>query len=124
MESSHAAQKVVVSIQALGWLAPGSLDLGLLQLRRDSADDTDSHLVLQIENVFEWSLESVCPQMRPGRGINELSADPDSAPGFADAAFKDIANPQLTTDLLHVHGPTLVRKTGVPGDDEEPAHPG
>src|SRR5262249_25080595 len=39
MEVSHAAQIVVVGVEALGRLALRALDLGPLELRRDRADD-------------------------------------------------------------------------------------
>jgi hypothetical protein len=34
----HPAQEVVVGVEALGRLARGPLDFGLLELRRDRAD--------------------------------------------------------------------------------------
>src|SRR5262245_7635195 len=62
--------------------------------------------------------------MGSGGGINQLSVDPQFASRFADAAFEDVTNPQLAPNLLHIHRPALVGETGVPGDNEEPAHSG
>src|SRR6187399_2613806 len=61
--------------------------------------------------------------MCSGRGIDKLSRDPHFAPSLADAAFQDVPHPQLSPDLLHVHRPTPVRKTGVSGDDEQSRKP-
>ena len=65
------------------------------------------------------AVKAICPQMRSGRGVDELPGDTHSVACLSDAAFEDVTNPQLAPDLLNVHGSTLVGKAGVPGDDEE-----
>ena len=67
MQVRHAAQIVVVGIEAFGRLALGALDLRALQLRRDRADDARGHLILQFEDVVERAFETVRPDMRAGR---------------------------------------------------------
>ena len=41
-----------------------ALDLGLLELRLDRADDACRDLVLQVEDVVELALEAIRPEMR------------------------------------------------------------
>ncbi|MNH13329.1 hypothetical protein D3C79_728970 [compost metagenome] len=59
--------------------------------------------------------------MRAAAGINQLAGDTHLVAGLAHAAFKHVAHTQLLADTLHVHRPALVGKTGVAGDDEQPA---
>src|SRR5262249_44957813 len=100
----------------------GTLDLGLLQLRRDRPYDADSHLILQIENVLEIAFKALRPEMYACRGIHELTGDAHPARGFAHASFEDVAHAELTPDLLHVDRPALVSETRVSRDHEEPSH--
>ena len=122
MEGRHAAQKVVVGIEAFGRLALGPFDLGLLELRRDGADHARRHLVLQIEDVRQVAIEAVRPEMRAGRGIDELAGDAHPAARLAHAAFEHVADAELAPDLLHVHRPALVGEARIARDDEQPAH--
>src|SRR5439155_7958543 len=78
-----------------------------------------SHLVLQIEDVAETTIEPVGPKMCPGGGIDELSRDAHSVYRFANAAFQHIAHPKLTPDLLHIDGAPLVCEARIAGDDEQ-----
>jgi hypothetical protein len=87
MNVRHPAQEVVVGVEALGRLARGPLDLGLLELRRDRADHARRHLILQIENVLDAAVEMVGPQMRAGRNIDELRGDAHPLRQLAHAAF-------------------------------------
>ena len=57
----HPPQKIVVRVEALGRLALGALDFCILELGRDCAYDASRHLVLQIENIFKGTIESVRP---------------------------------------------------------------
>src|SRR5260370_842049 len=75
MKARHSAQIVVIGVEALSRFALGALDLGLLQLRRDSTHDARGHLILQLEDVVERPVEAVRPEMRPGSGIDELPGD-------------------------------------------------
>ena len=118
----HAAQIVVVGVEALGRLALRALDLRPLQLRRDRADDARGDLVLQLEDIVERAFETVRPEMRPGRGIDELPGDAHPVRGLAHAAFQHVAHAQLATDLLHVDRPALVGEARIARDDEQPAN--
>ena len=115
------AQIVVVGVEALGRLALGPLDLGLLEPRRDRADDARRHLVLQLEDVLELAVEPVGPEMRAGRGIDQLAGDAHPAAGLAHAALEHVAHAELAADLPHVDGPALVGEARIAGDDEQPA---
>jgi hypothetical protein len=54
-------------------LAPlRAFDLRVLQLRRDRANDARGDLLLQFEDVVEGALETLGPEMPPGRRIDQL----------------------------------------------------
>src|SRR5262245_50378211 len=108
MDVCHAAQEIVVSVETLGGLALGAVDLGLPQPWRDCAHDTCGHLILQIEDVFKPTFEAVSPQMYTSRSFHKLTGDAQSAGDLPHAAFKHVAHSQLAPDLSHVYGSILV----------------
>ena len=65
MCTRHSAQKVVVSVKAVGGLALGALDLGLLQLPRYCADYAFGDTILQIEDVLDAAVDACQWQHRP-----------------------------------------------------------
>ena len=69
MEVRHAAQIVVVGVEAFGWLALRALDLGPLKLRRDRPDDGLGDLILQLENIVERAFKALGPEM-PSSGVS------------------------------------------------------
>src|SRR5829696_455356 len=119
MDTCHAAQEVVIGIQALGRLMPGPFDFGLFQLGSDRANDTRSYLILQGEYIPEFTFESVRPEMRAGSRIDKLTGDAHLAACFTDAAFQDVAHPELTPDVLHIDESAVVSEAGDPSDDEQ-----
>src|SRR5229473_5898414 len=115
----QTAQIEGIGVETLGRLALGTLDLGFFQRWRDRPDNAFSHLVLQIEDVAETTIEPFCPKMCPSGGIDELSRDAHSVCRFANAAFQDIAHPKFLPDLLYVDGAPLVGEARVAGNDEQ-----
>jgi hypothetical protein len=67
------------------------------------------HFVLQVKNILEPAVEAVCPQMRAGRGVDQLSGDADFIAGLADAAFKHITHAELAADLFDVDCPICIK---------------
>src|SRR5215475_8019824 len=117
----HAAQIVVIGIEALGRLPPRALDLRLLQLARDRADDIRRHLVLELEDVAQRAFEPVPPEMPAGRSIDELPGDAHALLRLAQAALQHVAHAERAAHLLHIHGMALVGEARIAGDDEQPA---
>ncbi len=70
-----APEVTVVGIEISDGFALGTFDFGLLQLRRNCTNDACRHLILQVEDVVESTVESVRPEMRAGHGVNELPGD-------------------------------------------------
>jgi len=85
-----------IGIETLGRLALGTLDLGLFHRRRDRPDNALSHLVLQIEDVADPTINPVGPKMCPCGGIDELTRDAHSVCRFANARVA------RTTGCAHV----------------------
>src|SRR6516165_349011 len=118
------AQVEVVGSKVVRRAAGRAGGLGGLQCRLDHAGDARRHLVLQLEDVFQRAVEAVGPQMRAGHRVDQLPGNTDPIATLAYRPFEHIADAQLAADLLHVDRLTLVRKTRIAGDDEEPADTG
>src|SRR5262249_49368000 len=119
MNAGLPAQVIIVRIEVPGGLALGALDFRPLKLGRNRADDALGHLVLELEDVLERAVETVGPQMRPARRLDELRRDAHAVGCFAHAAFEHISNTKLATDLLHVRRMALVGETRVARDHEQ-----
>jgi len=59
--------------------------------------------------------------MRAVRRVDQLRGNAHAPACLAHRAFEDVADTQFAPDLLHIDRLALVRKTGVAGDDKEPA---
>ena len=59
------AQIEVIGIETVRSLAARPLDLRLLQLRSNGADDAGGHLILQVEDVLDSAIETIRPEMCP-----------------------------------------------------------
>src|SRR5262249_16190263 len=116
----HSAQKVVVSVEALGWLPSRALDLGLFEFGCNRADHARRHLVLKLEDVFNDAVKMVGPEMAASRGIDELAADAQAVPRLAAAAFQHVADTELSAHLPYIERLALVGETRIAGDDEQP----
>src|ERR1700732_581817 len=92
-----------------------------LQRRLDDPGDTRCDLVLQVENVFERTVEPIGPEMCAIEGFDQLRGDPHTIAGFAHRALENVTDPQLPTNLLYVDRLALVGETRIAGDHEEPA---
>jgi hypothetical protein len=95
----------------------------LLDPRRDGAHDFGGYLLLQVENIFECTVEPIGPEMHACGSIDQLAGNAHLVPRFAHAPFEDIAHPELTPNLLHVHRAPLVGEAGITGDDEQLPEP-
>ena len=117
-----AAQIEVVGGQIGGRSSGRTGALGGLQRGFDDPGNARRHFVLKLEDIVERAVEPVGPQMRTGRGIDQLSRNAHATPRLADGALKHIADAQFAPDLLHVGRLAFVRETRILGDDEEPAN--
>src|SRR5207245_10209930 len=68
--------------------------------------DADRDLVLQVEHIFERTVEAVRPKMRSVRRVDQLGGDAHVTPRFAHRAFEDVAHPSSR--------PTCFTSTGWP----------
>ena len=85
IKPGQTAQIEGIGVETFGWLALGTLDLGLLHRWRDRPDNALSYLVLQIEDVADPTIKPIGPKMCAGGGIDELSRDAHPACRFTDA---------------------------------------
>ena len=122
VKARHAAQEVVIGVEAFGRLALCAFDFGAFKLMRDRADDALGDPILKLEDVVERAFIALGPEMAAGRCIDELSGNAHAVRRFADAAFQHIAHAQVAADLLHIDGPALVGEARIARDHEQPAY--
>jgi hypothetical protein len=120
VQKRQRSQNQVVGIEAIRTLAFNSLDFGAPQAWLDCAYDRKRDLILKGKNIVGLAVIALSPNVRSGCSINELPSDPYTICQLAHASFEHIAHAELTTDLLHVDGSTLVGKTRIARDDEKP----
>ena len=123
VELRHAAQVIVVGVEAFGRLALGALDLRALQLRRDRADDACPPSGPAVRRCRRACLRSAPPRdARPVVASMSCPVMRTWFAGLAHAAFEHVAHAELAADLLHVNRPALVGEARIARDDEQPAH--
>src|SRR6185437_16984962 len=89
-------------------LPDGDIPAGALHPARQDGDDRPHDLVLHVEDVLELAVVALAPELISTLGIDKLDGDPQLLAGLADAAFDDVTNTELPSDLLDVDGPPLV----------------
>src|SRR5262245_47444759 len=94
----------------------GPLTLCCHQLRLNGCGHPCGNLVLEHENVAKLAIISFSPNMVASMGVRELRCYAYSLSALAHAAFKDVANLKVATNLPYVHTLALVGKCGIPGD--------
>src|SRR5215471_7503898 len=107
------------SIEVPRWLSYGPSELGI----EDGRGDRDRHslrdIVLHREDVGEIAVIAFSPDVLAGLRLDELPSDTDAIACFTQAAFEDVAHPELAPDLLHVDRTALVGEAGVSRDDKQ-----
>ena len=96
-----------------------ALSFGLVHMSGEDRDDRAGNLILDCKDIFELSIVSFGPTVGAGRGIDELRRDADAIAGAADAAFEDVTDAKLATDLPDVRRLAFVLEARVAGDDEQ-----
>src|SRR3972149_10863116 len=119
----HAPDKTLPGIQALWRLAFQAVVLRRVDVGLDTADHAAGDLVLDREHVVERPIVALRPQVIAGRRLDELPGDPDPVAALSDAAFEDVPNPELASDLADIHVPALVGEARVARDHEQPSQP-
>jgi hypothetical protein len=64
--------------------------------------DLRGDLVLDCEDVLELTIVPVAPQVKAGRGVDQLRRDPYLVANLANIALEHVANAAVTTDVGHV----------------------
>src|SRR5215831_12918037 len=106
---SAPAENVVEGVGTLG--GPRSLSSDQLYIERGC--DPTGDLILQSDQIGCVVVEPLRPQMRVGRGINQLGVDADLIARSPDAPFEHIAHTEFAPDLLCVDPLTLISEGSV-----------
>src|SRR5262245_31928694 len=114
------AEIEVVRAQIVRPLPASALDLGAANARLDDPDDGLRDPVLELEDVFQYAVISVGPEMGTGVRLDELFGDAQAIAALAHAPLEHVANAELAPDLLDVDDLALVGEARIPRDHEQP----
>jgi len=62
------------------------------------------NFVLDVKQISYGFVETFCPQVFAGFGVDKLNIDPKPISSTLDGPFNDIANVQIPADLLEING--------------------
>jgi hypothetical protein len=88
------------------------------QLRVQRIGEPRYNLVLHIEEVGNWFVEALGPQMISSLDVDQLHIYPKPVATALHGTFEDITDVQFTSELLYVDGFTLERERGVARNHE------
>src|SRR4029077_9589401 len=89
------------------------------QSRRERADDLACDLVLDGEDVGEFPVITVRPDVRARRGVDQLGGDAYPIVDLAYTALDHVAHPQLATHLGDAYRTALVDEGRVARDHQQ-----
>ena len=98
----------------------GALDLDRPERWRDRRCYLARYSILHLENIVEFPLHSIGPEVTSKRRIRELNHNPHPAAVLANAAAKRITNSKFHPDLSQVQSAAFVERDRTTGDDEQP----
>ena len=95
--------------------------LGNVKLGFDCPDDAPGDLVLEREEVSEFDVVALRPDLPAGRSIRQLRADAKTLTGAPDAPVQHVTHAEGLSDLPNVERLAAKVKGRIAGRDEEPA---
>jgi hypothetical protein len=108
-----------IQIHRIGIGRPlGAPRLGLDQLCTQLPGEPGDDVVLHLEEISKFFVESLGPEVSPSIAIDQLHVEAQPVAAALHAPLQPISHVQVTADLPQVDCLTLVREGGVPGDNE------
>ena len=95
-----------------------------VDLDREARGDGAGDLVLQIEQFFEFEIETVGPEHAFGRRVDQLDGDAKALVGPPQAAAENVAHAQASLDLLRGIGAEVEQEGRMSCDHHQIAKPG
>src|SRR5262249_24180186 len=109
----------VPGIELTWFLAPRLPDLGCDNASLDPGGTAPRDHVLGGKDMGQFAIVAICPQVRAGRGLDELGGDADAISGPPHAAFEHVAHTELATHFAYVHSRSLISKGGAARDHKK-----
>jgi hypothetical protein len=98
-----------------------ALVLGCVELGLDRPDDAPGDIILEREEVREFDIVALRPDMTPGRGVGKLRPNAKALARAPDAAVQHVPDAQRPPDLSNVEGLPPVSEGRVARRNEQPA---
>ena len=96
----------------------GAPRLRLDQLRAQLAGEPSNNVVLHLEQIGQFLVETLGPEMRAGVAIDQLYVNAHAVAPALHPPLQRVAHVQVAADLPEIDRFTLVGEGGVAGDDE------
>jgi hypothetical protein len=96
------------------------LNLHPQDARLDRGNHQRGNLVLQLEDIFEAAVKTVCPAVRPGGSVDELAGDADTLASPAHGTLQDVTDSQLRGGRPDVDGAPFEHESRCARHDEQP----
>ena len=87
------------------------------ELELERGDDFLRDFVLDGEDVGQFAVVALGPDMAAGLAVDQLGGDPDPLPRLAHAAFEHVADAQFARDIGDINRLALEGEGGVARDD-------
>jgi len=107
-------------IEIFGRTALRAQRFSLKQFRFNGGDHLLGDFILQSENIGQFAVVAIRPDMVARGGVNELRRDTHAVAALADTAFQDVTHAELTRSSFHIDGLALVGEGRVARDHKEP----
>src|SRR5882672_11506088 len=95
----HSPQIQVVCTEIV-WPTHCMFDFGFQQFRPNGGNDIHRYFVLERKNVAEIALKSICPNMRAGARVDQLTGDAHPSSDLADTALQNVTDTKFAADML------------------------
>ena len=111
-----ASQQELVGLDAGRPLANQPAAFARCQVQLERVHDLSRELVLNVKDVGQLAVESICPDMSAGERIDQLRRHPDAVSRLSHAALEHIADAEIARDLGNEHRLVLVGEGRVASD--------
>src|SRR5262245_21076457 len=96
----EASLAIIPGTHVLRPLRDDTLTFGTGQRRFDCSSNTRGDVVLHCEDVSQFTVVTLGPEMGTSGRIDQLAGDPHALLGSAHAALEDVADAKFAADLL------------------------
>src|SRR5262249_35003686 len=122
IKMEHAALVNAPGIKTVSRLHSCTFAFRAAQLRFNRADKRLCNLILHSKDIRKRAIVASGPYVIPAGALDQARADANAVISTTHAPYKQVADAELTGDLLQVNFSILVGKGRMTRDHEKPPH--